>query len=912
MNRKDTRMEKLLIINEKPSQYQAFSKALGGVDGEFDGYQYHLMHLFGHILGLPVPEMTAKNNAKQLVGSFSNTENTPWHYQWFDFSKRALKDKNFASIIQDVQDYLNQGYIPVIASDIDDSGEGDLLVREVLNYVGYTGKTYREYHDDETEISVRNALRQKALKVVTLEDPAYRKSNARTNMDYLTQQLTRVATKRVVDAGYTLPVKTVKVGRKNKRVMNVVPMGRLKSVILREIGDQEKRIKAYKPSSVFESRYKLGDLVLSAKDMPQFKTKAEWKHDDLPNESTVKEVGQKKGRTLPPKAYSLSQVAGEMAKYGMKGKQVIDLFQKMYEAHYLSYPRSEDNFISPEQFVKATNQLDNVLDLLGLPRAAFTHREPRPQYVHTGSSHGALRYGAVLPNSMQELVDKFGKHADDLWRVVSERFVQMYLEDTEWIKYTYETVDTPKPFTGSVRVVTKQGVIDPDEKEKPSSLPDLRNKAQLYAHELKSTRPQKTTAKWLYKQLEKDGVGTGATRVQTTAAMCGAKNNAPINESRELTLSPLGWVGYRFALITKIGSVEGTKYLAGLIDGVAKGGSYDDAYSEFDNVMAQDVQSLKEGAVELDDTGLEKKEYIEGVWNGQNVRVNRTFAGHRFTDDEVTKLLNGEEIEIEANGKNGPMQLVGKLANLEYNGNPYVGFDARRAGYATGTWNGKTVTIKASYMDHKFTQDELNALFAGQEIQIETHQDDKTYNLTGKLEEQVFNNNGKDIRFVGFKAHFPLKPGHVRVHWQGRDVVIKGSYMDHKFTDDELTKLSNGETINIETHKDDKTYKLEGKLEDQTFTQNGKTYKFVGFKAYFPLKPGYTRGVWRGHDVTFKGSFGDHKFTQAELDELLAGHNIEFAFTTKSGKQMTVHGKLANKTYEGHSFVGFEPEFDKK
>ena len=60
-------MEKLLIINEKPSQYQAFSKALGGVDGEFDGYQYHLMHLFGHILGLPVPEKL-KEVLKQLHG----------------------------------------------------------------------------------------------------------------------------------------------------------------------------------------------------------------------------------------------------------------------------------------------------------------------------------------------------------------------------------------------------------------------------------------------------------------------------------------------------------------------------------------------------------------------------------------------------------------------------------------------------------------------------------------------------------------------------------------------------------------------------------------------------------------------------------------------------------------------------
>lgn len=896
--------EKFVVINEKGSQCDNFAKALGGYQGGFDGYSYVLTHSYGHVLGLPVPEQAATSEARDLVGKFSNTKNIPWKYQWFDFSKRVTTSPHTSQVVQDVKDYLNQGYIPVIASDIDDSGEGDLLVWEIINYCNYAGPVYREYHVDESSKAIQKAMKRSNLKPVTHDDSAYRIAVARTNMDYMTQELTRLATKRLTSEGYRMPTHKVKVNGKNKEVPQVVPMGRLKGVMMRIIGDQEIAIKNYKPHSEFESRYKLGDLVLSRNDMPRFQNKNDWKHDDLPDESSVKEVKQIPGVTKPPKAFTLSEVAGQMAKFGMKSKKTMDLYQQMYEASYLSYPRTEDNFISPEQFNDATAQLDQVLYLLDLPNENFTHRQPRPGYVKTGSSHGALRYGAKLPESLSVLVAKFGKGADTLWKLVSTRFVQMYLEDTEWVRHDYETIDTPVPFTGSVRVITKPGVIDPDKPIKAAKLPDLRDKAQLYLHELKSTRPHKITSSWFFDQLKKCNVGTGATRLSTLAAISSSDGNSPIKESKELSLTTLGWIGYEFAKQTKIGSVDGTVYIQDLLKDVRKGGSFEEAYQKFEDVLANDAQAIRQMELEFKNIDLPKREFASGVWNGENVKFNRVLGGYRFSDSEVADLLAGKTIRFTV--KNNPV--VGKLAHLEYKGVRYVGVEAKRE-KANGTWHGQEIAINKTYMDHTFSDDELAKLFAGQEIEIETHKGDKTYHLVGKLEKQVMKTDKGKIEFIGFKGRFPLKPGHVRITWKGKECVIKDSYMDHKFTDGEITALASGETIKIETHKDGKTYNLEGKLQNLEFTKDGKTYKYVGFKGEFPLKPGYKRGTWHGKTVTFKGSFMKHDFTDSEVTKLLAGEVITFTGTSSKGKEMKVSGKLANQEYKGHPFVGFEADW---
>lgn len=84
-------MEKLLIIAEKPSAARHFSDALGGSSGTFEGDEYIIVNLFGHILKLEEPEKTAFPQYKTTVGGFTNLENLPWDYRWFDFDKKSLQ-----------------------------------------------------------------------------------------------------------------------------------------------------------------------------------------------------------------------------------------------------------------------------------------------------------------------------------------------------------------------------------------------------------------------------------------------------------------------------------------------------------------------------------------------------------------------------------------------------------------------------------------------------------------------------------------------------------------------------------------------------------------------------------------------------------------------------------------------------
>ena len=67
--------------------------------------------------------------------------------------------------------------------------------------------------------------------------------------------------------------------------------------------------------------------------------------------------------------------------------------------------------------------------------------------------------------------------------------------------------------------------------------------------------------------------------------------------------------------------------------------------------------------------------YARGFWNGNNIRFNRIWGNHFFSDQEVKRLLAGETIEFNTTTKDGrPFKARGKLTNREYNGKFFVGF----------------------------------------------------------------------------------------------------------------------------------------------------------------------------------------------------------------------------------------------
>lgn len=819
-------MENLLLICEKPSAAQNFSKALGGSQGSFEGDNYVIVNLFGHVLTHESPEKVAYPNFAQTVGSFNNIDNLPWKHTYFDFDKRVVPEKMKDSVIpllENIRGYLNSGYVPVISTDIDAMGEGDLLAQEVLTYVGYKGKIYREYHADETPKSIQKALHEK--KDVTARNDGLRAATTRMTLDFLTQQLVRAATVTIQNKGYRLP--------------RPVPVGRLQSVIMHLVGDQIEAIKNYKPSSVWESRYNLDDiLILTNPDVEQFKTKEEWKPNDLPMESAVKEVKVTPGKTIPPKALSLTALAKAMASKGLPAKKTKDLAQAMYDDCVITYPRTEDNFISHEQFEEMLPNIDNIIRLMKLAPEVFTHRQPRSTHVKEGGSHGALRPGINLPESLEALDIKYGKGASAVYKMITERFLMMFLEDTEWVRHDYETIDTPVPFKGSIRVITKKGVVDPDEDNKDiaTTLPDLSHKAKIYAHEVKSVAPKKPSESWVLSQLEKHNVGTASTQVSTVAKMVGTDGNFPLVRTGKvtdaLTLSPVGTLGYQVAKEISLGTPECTRGYEEKIKKVINDEvTQEQVFNDFTEVMRQDVDIIKGLSYDLTGLGItQTAKKVEGVWNGVKVNVPESYCGYTFTPDELNRLFNGDIVNISAKDMNGnPIQTAVKLGYLEYQGHKYVGY--HDANYFYGAWH------------------------------------------------------GKEIKF-------------------------KRTFMGYHFNDDECLRLLDGETITFTgTFKTGESEELKGKLEKQK-TQSGVEY--IGIKAIFPPREGYASGIFNGQEVSFKGSWSDHVFTEDEIKKLLAGETINIEFTKKGGNKSNVNGKLEWQMYQGKRFLGFKADFGKK
>ena len=85
----------------------------------------------------------------------------------------------------------------------------------------------------------------------------------------------------------------------------------------------------------------------------------------------------------------------------------------------------------------------------------------------------------------------------------------------------------------------------------------------------------------------------------------------------------------------------------------------------------------KTGTTGGSNSGEKDPAYCYGTWKGREIRFKKMFRGHEFTDEECDQLLAGADIEVTGLvAKSCKVYGVhGKLAELEYNGHKYIGFN---------------------------------------------------------------------------------------------------------------------------------------------------------------------------------------------------------------------------------------------
>lgn len=829
-----------VILTEKPSAATNFAAALGGKSGTFDGTDYEIVHARGHIFEYVDPhEMVPPAQAEKFQKW--SLKHMPWDVHTLTFKRK--QSPGMSKIISQIKSAFSRADEIVIATDIDPTGEGDLLAWEILQELGFAhgdrAKITRMEFTDEAPASLKKAFKNRRDVVSMGAEGDLAKATYRAKFDFVSMQWTRVFTILAQGAGM------------NALLRN----GRLKSAMMVLVGDQLKAYESYVKKPVYQWRFKDDHGVIY--------TDPEEEKKDTPDElvqgkyqpSRVHETKRETKHTAPPKLLDLAGMSSILASRGMTSDQVLETYQKMYEAQVVSYPRTEDTTITNEQFKQLLHDMPRIAAVVGIDTSQLTHTAPRKSHVKDAGAHGANRPGPNVPASKEQIVGTYGDIGWAIYELLAKSALRMFAEDYEYERVTGVVDDYPS-FVGHINVPVSQGwkgIFDDsdDTDDDPAS---LGSNAEPVKHEIVNPRPAKPTMKWLMKELEKHNVGTGATRTSTYAELTKGTQTAPFKDVKgAITLTTPGEVNYQLLPGTHIGNLKLTEDVYANMAKVAKGEAEE-------HLLLASIASM------IEDDMARVKENISAI------------------PDEVREALMAET--------GGTERVKGTYAPT-----------------------GEEVTFKGVWSKHRFTEDEIEALLAGETIVVEavSAKSGKRFSAPGKLEKQEFvSEAGETVTFWGFKADF--SPSELTHH--------KGIY---EATGEEITfpkKIWNKSDIPEITDAEAKTLLAGGSIERKGLTSKaGNTYdatfvlvndKKYGWSVGFPERTvdatTHHTGIYQptGEEITFpKKIWGKDDIEPISDDEakvLLAGKTIERkGLTSKAGKTYDAAFELQHNTKYGWS-----------
>lgn len=420
-----------LIIAEKPSLgrnivasiEEGNKDKLNKKNGYYEGEHYIVTWAFGHLFSLadiedysPLPQGKTR----------WSMENLPCFPQQFRYHLKTNPDKTadegvvrqFNTIrmlcLRDTTDtIINAG---------DSDREGEIIVRTCVDkaFEGKITKPFKRlWLPDQTAQTILAALEQ--LPDESNYDNLAREGYARTYIDWLYGvNLTRYA--------------TLKTG-------TLLRVGRVIIPIVKAIYDRDMAIKNFVPDIYYaiisraETNGEVVELVSKTKFTKEEKAKAEafcQKYNEAP--ATVTAVKKRKTTLNPGKLYSLSTLQNTLGKkHKMPMEESLAIVQKLYEAGYLTYPRTNSEYLATAEQDKIKKVLEGVKKL-GYP-VEFKFKKT----IFDDSkieSHSALTPTYKIPNkaalSEKEYI---------VYSTVMRRFVAVFCAEECLAEKTEITID---------------------------------------------------------------------------------------------------------------------------------------------------------------------------------------------------------------------------------------------------------------------------------------------------------------------------------------------------------------------------------------------------------------------------------------------------------------------------------------
>lgn len=674
-----------MILCEKETAKKNFEIALGGITGNrsliTDNDTFILESANGHLLSLVSPEAQVQVDKKEYYQKW-NLKNLPWDKSDFGWKKEPIRTtyKN----LKRIEKIANNTDAIIIATDNDPSGEGDLIGNEILSYLGWNKKAYRILFEDETKKSINRAF-ENLIDITDSLTGGYLKGLARERFDYFTMQYTRLATLLSMKKGYKY---------------GIVRAGRLKSVIVDIVYQQEEAIRQYKRIPYYEARYvddnghMYSRTYKAGMDFRKFFSAEAVKEkntldDDVP-EKTESLLLEKE----PPMLPDLSTMNAELTKKGYT--DIRKVYQKMYYQHYVSYPRTEDSVITKEQYNELRPLANKIADVVRVDKSLLTKFEIRDKHLGSSCAHGANRPGTRVPENMKEIERKFGTVGVAIYTYIAKSFLAICAEDYVYERKTAVLKNHPDYWSRYDKPVSQGFQIILGTKSIPK---DFGKKATAFVYEGSNNKPNTPTQSFIFRYLKAKGIGTGATRVATLEELLVSTDKLkPLlyqKPDKSYSVTELGRLSAVLLQGSNISSADVTKMLQDLQKEVEKKESeeaLDKIYEFFEMMFEVDLGIIQENAENLFETlGSPKQEYMEQKIpkikhvekhyvkvNGILESYKPSYGNHVFTSEELARLDRGGVIEyqqqVSKNGKTFNKTVRGRLAYQEYKGHKYLGF----------------------------------------------------------------------------------------------------------------------------------------------------------------------------------------------------------------------------------------------
>ena len=399
----------ILVIAEKPSLGRNIAGAIGGMqkrNGYMEGGEYLVTWVFGHLFSLADIEHYAPAPTGSRGWTFANL---PCFPKTFDY--QLAGDDGVKRQYALIESLCNRQDITAIVNAGDADREGEIIVRTCVRKALKSEKPLlRLWLPDQTPETIRSALAE--MQPDSAYDNLAAEGYARTYIDWLWGvNLTRYAS--------IISGRLLRVGRV------IVP-------IVKAIYDRDLAIRRFTPETYYgvTSRTEVGgeELLLVSReefrgaDLDAARAGAQALADRYNAATTVVTDKKSKEDILPPgKLYSLSTLQNVLGKkFKMSMKDSLDTVQGLYERGFLTYPRTNSEYLATAEKGKVRQILSGVAKL-GYP-VAFRDSK----YIFDDSkieSHSALTPTYKIPKQTD-----LNEREKQVYSTVFRRFVAVFCD----------------------------------------------------------------------------------------------------------------------------------------------------------------------------------------------------------------------------------------------------------------------------------------------------------------------------------------------------------------------------------------------------------------------------------------------------------------------------------------------------